>query len=198
MVTFIKEYEHLLPYPQGDYSRYYYFYTDDEEDIPVPVHKWYGISVQNQNCNNERECVLRFMDDVFRMVINEYDDGTYWIVNQEGNDMKWLPPFSKDVPLPYLRKLFKQHKIPNAYIGAFTASKEDLLTDLSKDIVSYPHLLSYMDIDLSLSTTPIIIHISDHLCVDVISTDLSIIERTAKLPFPGTYELVRYWGKRDR
>jgi len=87
--------------------------------------------------------------------------------------MKWF--IDDEHTLISLQALFKSNNIDNFYQGSLLCMKEDLFT-LSKDLISYPYILSYKNVDISHSTLPFVIKITNHLTVDLLSTTESLLK----------------------
>lgn len=184
MIYFKNDYSQSLPYNQYDYC----IYLIGEEETQF---KWFGMSIQNLNCKDDNDCKLKSMADVFKTIINEFDDGNTWIINHDRKDMPWFPELEKDVKLPKLREIFRQNKISESFIGAIVATK-NIILDVSSELASYPFLLSYQNIDVSHEFLPVIIKLTDHLSVDIISTENSLLERIEKKQLPVGLEIVKY------
>ena len=76
--------------------------------------------------------------------------------------------------MPKMRGLFRQSDIPISFIGCLIFSKEDLL-DFARDLITYPYVLSYKNLDVSHNKLPFVIKMTGHLTLDLLSTDKALL-----------------------
>jgi len=186
MVDFKRNFRKLLPYDREEYLDFlgYRFYTYTE---------WYGVSFQLPGGYEGRKIGLTEYIEAygkwFRNIIVQLDNGFSWIVNHDRYDNIWFP--YEEQTVPSLRLLFKQNNIPNNFKGALVLTTDDLLK-YSADIIIYPFSViqednvCYNDLDISHSELPIIIKISAHGNIDLLSTDKAFLKEIAeknRLPY---------------
>ena len=180
MVEFIKKFKDKVPY---DRKQYRDFFNDDTD----PSIKWYGMSFQlpggfEGNEVNFKE-YLETYEPWFKQVVLKLDNGSSWIVSHEGKGLKWFP-YGGD-SLTHLRGLFKQNNVPNTFKGALIFSLNDLLA-FSRDLISYPYAAAskvgalYRDLDISHGEFPVVIKISGHLNIDILSTDKEMLKELVR------------------
>lgn len=179
-VSFKKNVQVLLPYKRIQYITYI-------NGNILPRTKWYGVSFQlsSEEHNISRGVnfgLLKFIENyeaLFKKVISEFDNGSWWIITHDKYDDFWLP--NNDRTLPRLRALFVQHHIPNKFKGAILLKKSKLFS-LANEILSYPSGIfsrektMYTDLDISHNKLPLVIKISSHLNVDFLSTNKEILQ----------------------
>ena len=175
MIEFKKNLKKILPYDRKQLSEFF----NDTNSSSI---KWQGVSFQLPGGSegkkiNFKEYVESF-EPLFKKVVSKFGNGSFWVVNHEGKDLKWFP--NDDDNLTHLRALFKQNDIPNTFKGAITFSMDNLLK-FSMDLISYPYVVLindgflYKDLDISHSELQLIIKISGHLNIDFLSTDTEIL-----------------------
>jgi hypothetical protein len=200
MVEFKKNIKTLLPYDREVYIDYlgYEFYK---------YPKWYGVSFQLPGGFEGREIglteYLEAYENWFKNIILQLDDNTYWIVNHDTKDMDWFP-YEEDT-LTSLRALFKQNSIPNKFKGAIVFTTRELL-EFTRDLITYPFALFkkdsllynegflYNDLDISHGTLPLIIKISHHSDIDLLSTDTELLKKVVNENSPDHFILRNYNG----
>jgi len=181
MVVFKNENQEI-GYP---YDRDVYFsYLDDD----LPSVKWYGYSLQIQ-LDFSQNISYDLLKSVFQKIIIENDTGDEWLVNHDDKHMPWF--FDKKDNLPLLRSLFEGNGILNSFKGVLSCFKEDVIF-LAKDLVSYPFLLSYKNIDISHSKQVLILKLTSHLTIDVLSTDEEKIQEIISYDFLQGFKKVKY------
>ncbi len=164
MATFNRRVRKALPY---DRKKYLDFFGNNESTT------WYGVSFQLPGGFEGRNIgITEFLDRYetwFKDLIIKLDTDLNWFPNDEDN-------------LPALRTLFKQNNIPNNFRGALIFSKEELL-EFTKDLLSYPtcvfneERLFYKDLDISHAELPIVIKISGHWNIHILSTDKHLLRK---------------------
>jgi hypothetical protein len=183
MIIFNKNTANVLPYDRKKYIEYL------EDDYPQDS-IWNGISFQLNETNN-LEKFIKLYDPLFKNLILTLNNSAQWIINHDDIDLDWLPNRKNNLSL--LRDLFMQNNIPDSYRGAIIIGKDGLLA-LSKELLSYPYAffsgekegLLYKNIDISHSQLPIVIKITGHMCIDLLSTDKKILIKAAHVK---SYEL---------
>jgi len=158
-----------LPYNK---EHYFDFLDDDLDDS----HFWSAVSFQTTN-NNESTVSLKHvsvLETLFKQIILQLDSGSPWIVNHFYKDFDWFP--NNDENLNSLRTLFKENKIQNTYRGALSFMADDLIK-FANNLILYPYILSYRDLDISHTELPFIIKITNHLTIDLFCTDKLVLRK---------------------
>jgi len=186
MIEFISNVNEVLPYNRKQYLR---------------RNKWFGLSFQLQGVFEGKDIGLSTFLDVYKPwlnnLINHFDDNTKLIINHDFIDEDWFP--NKQRNLKKIRELFKKHNIPNSYKGAILVSK-DVLSEHLEDFLSYPYTVLnkkgfyYNDIDISLNTRSLVIKISSHLTVDILSKELLLLQETTQNNYLDCFILKEYNG----
>jgi hypothetical protein len=192
MIEFNKNVKKVLPY---DRRQYIEFFDDDF----VSSIQWYGVSFQLNT--EERELGLvnffKFYEPLFKKVLLYFNNSSYWIVNHDYYSDYWFP--NDENTLNSLRTLFKQNKIPFEFRGALIFSKNDLL-EFSKDLLSYPFAMfnedrrMYSSLDISHGEFPFIMKISDHWCIDLLSTDKILLRKVVEENSSSCFKVKEYRG----
>ncbi len=181
MVKFATEVAKNLPYDRKQYLDYY---DPDLKNLDPAIH-WYGVSMQLEAIQDQKlylvcDDVVKKSTDLlnaaFKIIVFHLDPGQFWIVNHEDMDLKWF--YESDGKLPALCGLFKDNNIAESFVGALTFSREELLR-FSRDLIMYPYVLSYKTLDVSNSELPFIIKLTNHLTLDILSTEPKLIEKKA-------------------
>lgn len=165
MVTFENPTKKTYPYDRTQY----FFFTNDEI---TPAIAWFGFSLQLKEKNYNTIQSINVLDIAFKTIISKYDNGSFWIINHEVNNIDWF--FDDSNNLKSLRTLFKEHRIQNSFKGTLICFKNDLFKH-SRDLISYPFILSYKNLDISHNALPLIVKTSNHLTIDVLSTDITLL-----------------------
>ncbi len=186
MINFKNKVKELLPYDRKQY---------------ISKKDWFGVSFQlpcvYEGKDIGLESYFEFYEDWFKNVISKFSNNTQWIVNQDFIDEDWFP--NKQNNLKMLRSLFKQNNIPNAFNGAIIFSTDDLLK-FSKDLISYPYAvfnktgLLYNNLDISNNELPLVIKISGHLNIDLLSTDIELLRKVVNENPANSFVLKEYRG----
>jgi hypothetical protein len=156
-----------LPYNRQKYIDYL------DEDIES-ISDWNGYSLQIAKPKfSNFESKIDILEAAFKIIISRYDESKIWILTHDDKDMKWFP--NKENNLISLRELFKKSNISNSYVGSLICSTNDICT-LARDFISYSFVLSYKNLDFSHSKLPFIIKITNHLTIDVLSTDMKLLK----------------------
>ncbi|WP_343555614.1 hypothetical protein [Sphingobacterium sp.] len=182
----------ILPYDRNDY-------IDFLVGEPIPSLNWYGVSFQVDPKGKEFNLAdfITLYDPWFKMVISTFEQGSTWIINHDKKDLEWFP--NNEDNLPSLRNLFKQNDISANFRGALICS-EDLLMELSKDLISYPYGLFkeeglfYSNIDISHRELPFVIKVLDHLNIDLLSTDEKLLRKVVSENKSDSFLLKPYRG----
>lgn len=180
MIIFKKSFRKLLPYDRQQYQKF--LSADDIGKV-----KWYGISFQlpgafEGNPINLNEYLITFRP-LFEEIISETDTKGNWIVSHERKDLSWFP--DEDDTLSRLRNLFVVANVPNTYKGALILMKDDLF-NYAEELISYPYAvlseerLLYQDLTISHGQMPLIIKISAHLNIDLLSTDMELLRNVSR------------------
>jgi hypothetical protein len=164
------------------------------------VSEWYGVSFQLAGEIEGKIDFTKFVktyERLFKNVVVQLDNGSFWIINHDDKDMKWLP--NSDDNLPHLRTLFQQRNISNDFTGGIVFAKDDLL-EFSKDLISYPYIVLskdgflYKNLDISHGELQFIIKISGHLNIDFLSTNKSLLKRVVNNNSSATFNVKEYRG----
>jgi len=166
MIEFKKNIEKILPYNKEQY----FDFLDDDLDI---VSDWHGVSIQIADGKTEIDINIDRYIEIFKTIILKLDKDLPWIINHYYKDMNWFPNDNDN--LNSFRTLFKENNIPNTFKGSIIFMKDDLMK-FAKDLIMYPYVLSYRDLDISHSVIPFIIKITNHLTIDLISTDKTTLK----------------------
>lgn len=192
MIEFKKNVKKVLPYDRRKYVEFLY----DDFDSPA---KWYGASFQLESQGKEislTEFVEKY-ESWFKNIISSLDKDSLWIVNHDKKDLNWFP--NNENNLTTLRDLFKQNSVPNTFRGALILTKDDLFK-FSEDLISYPYAvfdedgLFYMNLDISYSELPFIIKISDHLNIDLLSTNKELLREVVNENSSSIFIVKQYRG----
>lgn len=183
MIEFKADYIEYLPY-----DKEHYLHSLDEEFYSAV--NWYGYSVQETETKegNVSQSKGR-LEMVLKNVISKLDNGQNWVVNHDDKDLRWFP--NDDNNLKAIRSLFEVNDIPNSFIGALIALKEDLF-NISHNLVSYPYDLSYKNLDISHSELQFVIKVTSHLTIDLLSTDKNLLEKVVSDDFLDSFKKVKY------
>ena len=192
MIEFKKNFTGILPYDRHQYINFLF-------DEPTPSIKWFGVSFQLDNKETKINLTefIKIYQPWLKEVILRFDQHSSWIVNHDKKDLAWFP--NNENNLKSFRDLFKQNNVSNKFKGALIFSKDDLLQFL-KDIISYPYAvfdedgLFYMNIDISHRELPFIIKISDHLNIDLLSTDIILLKEVMEANSSNDFIIKAYRG----
>lgn len=186
MIKFKTNFEHLLPYDR----RHYIDFLDDEFDAET---KWSAISLQlnNDNILNNYHNYIEVFSVIFKDIILKLDDGSYWIINHDDKDLKWFNDINNN--LVRLRSIFSQNDFKENFIGSLLLYTDDLLF-LANDLISYPYLLSYKNLDISHTKHQFIIKITSHMTIDLISMNKEILKEIIRKNISNKIKVVKYRG----
>ncbi len=171
-MKFIENFEELLPYNR----EHYIDFLDDDFDAET---KWCAVSLQINSENGETS-LSKFVDVfglIFKNVVLKLDNGVSWIINHDDKDMNWF--LNDKDNLEALRTVFKINNVQDTFKGSLILEKENLL-ELAQDLISYPYVLSYKNLDISHSKLQFIIKITSHLTIDLLSTDKEVLRKIVK------------------
>jgi len=173
MIAFKTDVQKYLPYNREKYQRY----LRGEADI----REWYAVSFQLPGTGNGRPIdtqeYFEAYESWFRNLILHIDSHALWVVNHDIDD--WWFPNDEDTVVP-LRKLFIDNGISNEFSGALIMASEDILK-YSHSLISYPFEVFsggtlYDDIDISHNKLPIVIKVSGHMNIDILSPDVHLLK----------------------
>lgn len=176
MISFKKDGDYLLPYDRQSLNEFL-------ENSGESEGEWFGASFQLPGGYEGKDIgldnYLKVYEGFFNAVVALLDDdGTNWIANHEIRDFEWFP--CKGNSLERLRDLFKVNKVPVSFKGAIIFSTDDMRS-YTKELISYPHEVIgkphsfYRDLYISHEEIPVIIKISAHLNIDLLTTDIGIL-----------------------
>lgn len=169
-MEFKKKTDKILHYNEKEYFNF----LDDHLDT---ASSWCGISIQIKDNKTDIDLSIFGYIEIFKSIIFEFDTGLPWIIKHYYKDMNWFP--NDDENLSSLRALFKANSIPNTFKGSIIFMKDDLIM-YAKDLITYPYILSYRDLDISHSLMPLVIKFTNHLTIDLISTDKTMLKLIAE------------------
>lgn len=174
MIKFKNDVQGALPYNRNIYASF----LKGNSDVQV---QWYGVSFQLPGGYEGREIDLQeyfeAYENWFKKLILQFDNVPYWVVNHDIDDY-WFP--NEEDTLGPLRTIFAENNIPNEFSGALILTTTELLT-LSNCLISYPFSVFsdntlYDDLDISHSMLPLIIKVSAHMNIDILSTDKELLK----------------------
>jgi hypothetical protein len=187
MIEFKKEVKNYLPY-------------DREQYISGNV-KWYGVSFQLpggfEGKNIGLSEYLKKYELWFKNLISKLDNGSFWIISHDRKGVDWFPNDSDN--LIRLRTLFKQSNVPNIFKGALLFTKNDLL-EFARDLISYPYSvfdeegLFYDNLDVSNNELPLIIKITGHWDIHLLSTNTEFLREVVDANITNDFILKPYTG----
>ena len=186
MIEFNDNVNELLPYDRKQY---------------ISRKKWYGVSFQLPGVFEGKDIGLvvyqETYEDWFKNIITKFDNGHSWIINHDYIDEDWFP--NDEDNLISLRTLFKQNNIPNLFKGALIFTVNDLLR-FGKDLISYPYAvfnetgLLYNNLDISNSKIQLVIKISGHLNIDLLSPDICLLRKIVNENNSNIFTIKQYRG----
>lgn len=155
------------------YDREHYIdFLDDDFDSET---EWSAVSLQmNSDGRNSLSKFVEVFGLIFKDVILKLDNGVSWIINHDDKDMNWV--LNDNDNLEALRTVFKQNNVQDTFRGSLILEKDDLL-ELSQNLISYPYLLSYKNLDISHGKLQFIIKITSHLTIDLLSMDKELLRK---------------------
>ena len=177
MIDFIKENKETLPYVKEDYLSFL-----NEEPT---LRNWYGYSIQFDGLYTNKNKIQK-LQSVLNHFINQFNEDQHWLIR---HDDKFLPWFIEgdEKRLPKLKRVFNNKQVPFNFKGSILFSSDELL-EVSDEVVSYSYLLSYKNLDIINVDTCILFKCTNHLTLDVISTEkiliLSMRKYAEKLGYP--------------
>ncbi len=186
MIKFKENNKDLLPYDR----EHYIDYLDDDFDAET---EWCAVSIQ-MSSEDEKNDLSKFIDVfevIFKNVILQLDNGVSWIINHDDKDMKWF--LNNKNNLEALRTVFKNNDVQDTFIGSLILEKDELL-ELTQDLISYPYVLSYKDLDISHSKKPFIIKITSHLTIDLLCMDKELLKKIVNKNTPESVIVKAYRG----
>ncbi|MDJ1495243.1 hypothetical protein QNI19_20050 [Cytophagaceae bacterium DM2B3-1] len=187
MIKFEKNISQLLPYNRANYIAYF----NDEDDTFDRNVIWYGVSLQQADIKDQKlyqvseQIVVNSVDrleNAFKEIVSEFDQGLPWIINHDDKDLPWFNTENKR--MPQLQNLFKQNTIPSSFIGCLVFNKEDVV-NFARELITYPYDLlskiSYKTLDVSHTKLPLILKLTGHLTLDIVSTDKALLTKISHL-----------------
>ncbi len=187
MIEFKENVEENLPYNRRQY---------------VSLEKWYGISFQLPGVFEGKgvgvEEYLAAYEGWFKKVVSMFNTGAPWIVNHDFIDEDWFPTNENNLLL--LRTLFNENNIPNTFKGALILTRDDLFK-LTRDLITYPFVIFnkkgmlYDNLDISHSKYQLVIKVSAHMCIDVLSTNKDFLRKVVTdSNFLDYFKVIEYQG----
>ncbi|MDR3009486.1 MAG: hypothetical protein LBV59_16245 [Sphingobacterium sp.] len=182
----------ILPYDRNHYIDFLF-------GVPISSVNWYGVSFQVDPKGKEFNLAdfITLYDPWFKKVTSTFERGSSWIINHDKIDLEWFP--NNEDNLPALRNFFKRNDISAHFRGALICS-EELLMELSKDLISYPYGLFkeeglfYTNIDISHRELPFVIKVLDHLNIDLLSTNEKLLRKVVSENNADSFLLKPYRG----
>ena len=130
-------------------------------------------------------------------IVLKLDKTSSWIVNHEDKDLEWFP--NDDNNLNTLRSLFKENHVSNKFVGALIF-KSDQIVQFSQELISYPFVvcgkegLLYKNLDVSSSVLELVLKISGHLNIDLLSRNKSLLKQVVDANRSDAFVLKPYNG----
>ena len=177
MIQFTKDIASQLPYDRKQYRAYF-----DEDDNTFDRNtSWHAVSLQQEEIRDEKlyqvspevvkNCVAK-LEKGFNKMITQLDHGLPWIINHDDKDLAWFN--KEDTTIPKMREFFTQNKIPISSTGCLIFATTDL-HDFARELITYPYVLSYNNLDISHSKLQFIMKVTGHLTLDFLSTDQALL-----------------------
>ena len=181
------------------------FKPDVKEILPYDRKKylsysgWYGVSLQLDSRLYEAnfDNFLKFYNPLFKNIVLNLDKTSSWIVNHDDKDLEWFP--NDDNNLNTLRSLFKENHVSNKFVGALIF-KSDQIVQFSQELISYPFVvcgkegLLYKNLDVSSSVLELVLKISGHLNIDLLSRNKSLLKQVVDANRSDAFVLKPYNG----
>jgi hypothetical protein len=177
MLKFQNQYQKKLPYDPESYCDYI------NDDFPVDS-AWSGVTFywpsKENNQWSKEDNEINIAEDIVALerlalnVISKLDDGAPWIVDAEYGLFKWFYDRKNLNRVKKLRTFFRQNKIDIQFKGSLLLNKEDL-SEVMSDIIAYPFVLRYRNLDISHPTNPFVIKTTHHLTIELLSTDKELL-----------------------
>ncbi|HTM65816.1 MAG TPA: hypothetical protein VL093_05835 [Flavipsychrobacter sp.] len=127
MIKFEKDVQSMLPYNRQQYIDWF----DDDVESST---QWFGVSFQlgdnmlktftaEQFARLKTELlkastveIVKIYRPLVENIISAFSENSEWIVSHDDEDLAWFR--EEGETLPWLRALFRQHKVPNMFKGA--------------------------------------------------------------------------------
>jgi len=184
IIEFKQDVKEILPYDRKKYLSY---------------SGWYGVSFQLDSRINEvnLDNFVKIYDPLFKNIVLKLDKTSSWIVNHEDKDLEWFP--NDDNNLNTLRSLFKENHVSNKFVGALIF-KSDQIVQFSQELISYPFVvcgkeeLLYKNLDVSSNVLELVLKISGHLNVDLLSRNKKLLKQIVDANVSDDFVLKPYKG----
>lgn len=192
MVRFEKNCQEVLPYDRDNYTEFLF----GEAGIKP---EWFGVSFQLKDDRNTGsfEIFLNSYRGWLKELLQGFGSKVSWIVNHDKADQDWFP--NNEPNLHQLRGLFKENKIKRSFRGALIFDRDTIL-GIAEDLLAYPvklfgeEGLYYTNLDISNKEFPFVIKISDHLNLDLLSTDPVFLANIARKSLNENFIIKQYRG----
>ncbi|MBX2906664.1 MAG: hypothetical protein KF744_11540 [Taibaiella sp.] len=187
MIEFAPLPEKILPYDRSSYIAY----LSDEVDS-----EWQGVSFQIDSSRGHvsQEGALAEYKNLTENTIQQFDGEDHWVVNHDDKDLAWLRAGSER--LAALSAAFSSNGVAGNFTGALIVDKNQLI-GLLDDLILYPYMLSYKNIDISHGKIPFVIKISSHFNVDLLTPDKKLLQTIAGRVSLPIFKVLNYSGSVD-
>lgn len=146
-----KEFDH------ADYLKFL-----DEEAISKK--QWYGISIQSKS-QNSYEGFVKLFQDFTRLI----DPNKSWIITHDDKRLPWFLSMDEMRLFPKLLSHFQDFNMAHDSIGEIVCNTIEL-NSLAQEILCYPNVLSYKNLDCICESAGIIMKTTSHITLDLIVT----------------------------
>jgi hypothetical protein len=184
MTKFINRNTEILPFDKEDYLNFL------DEDFSGK-NNWKGFSMQissNKNWTDEEK--INRIKLLFEQIIREVNSNQEWIIKHDDKIMPWFVNGDEKLFPKIYSKLKESNALPNSR-GSLLCDFDDLLY-LSNEIVSYPYLLSYKNLDVVNVTEVLVLKATNHLTLDVLSTNENILVKLISLVDSEKFRIKKY------
>lgn len=187
MIKFIKKYSNLLPYSKKRYKDY----LDDDINDDDLEEKWYGYSIQMPQDDCTLSNAVNIFTPILRDIILSFGLNTAWIISHEYKDMEWFNKYIKEDKLPILWNLFLKNDVVYPFKGGIKMDSNVLLSCI-KNLIEYAPILSYKNIDISNMKVPLIIKLTDHITLDLLSNDEDLLNKHMTMLNTAGLKIIKY------
>lgn len=157
----------------------HYDYLTFLDDELYSKQSWFGFSVQGLDANISRVYLYKRLSAIFRDVILEEMEYPIWYVLHDDKILPWFNSQSDVSEFPLIAKILHEKKLSLQSKCIFKIDYAHL-EKLADEIIKYPSLLSYKNIDCINDSSGLIIKSTSHITIDFISKDFEKISRLKK------------------